>query len=375
MITNFARGLAMRGHRVKILEPKDCILMPGAGKARSLRLAIGMWRRSHEVVKQFRPDIVEFYGAEAWLATDRLSLQPNRRFKLVAHSNGIEPLVAETLRRHGVYNTGSGGAPKWYQGRIRFPIERAFDRADAIVTVSQPEAHYVLKRGFQPADRILAIDNALPEDFLSQPLVTERPKTIGYCGSWLARKGVSLLASDLTSVLREAPEWKLHLVGVGKDFQAGDHFPEDVVPRIQVTAYVTDKAAQRRIYQSWAIALMPSIYESFGLVAAEAISCGCALVASRTGFAATLADGHEALLLPEPASPHLANGIFRLIRDEPLRRRLAQTGWQRVQSLRWEESISTLEAFYLQIIDRAKADPHRLGVEPMKPFRRDVTVW
>jgi glycosyltransferase involved in cell wall biosynthesis len=349
VIMNFARGLESKGHRLKLLGPQDCILLPKLGKARSLRLALGLWRKAVRLVKELQPDIVEFYGGEAWLATDRLSRMANRRFKIVAHSNGIEPFVNETLAQHGIHNTANGARPKWYQGRMRFPVEKAFTRADAIVTVSQPEADYAVRRGFQPRERVLAIDNALLADFLGQPFMAVRPNTIGYCGSWLARKGASLLATDLAEALRAAPGWKLHLVGVGKEFQASNHFPDDVVPRVQVTGFVSDKAELRRIYQSWAIALMPSIYESFGLVAAEAMACGCALVANRTGFAATLADGQEAMLLSEQASPHLANAVLRLIRDEPLRNEIARRGHERVQSLHWKNSITRLERFFLQL--------------------------
>lgn len=351
VIQNFARNLAALGHDVTVAGPENCIVFPKFNKAKSLRLALGMWRTALNHVKTTEPDIVEFYGGEAWLATDRLARIRDRRFKIVAHSNGIEPFVDETLRRHGIHNTADGGPPRWYQGRMRFPVGRAFSKADAVVTVSQPEADYVVDRGLQPPERVLAINNALPEEFIGRDFRPERPKRIGFCGSWLARKGVGLLARDMAVALREAPDWTLHLVGVGSEFQARTHFPADLLPRIEVTAFVGDKAELRRIYDSWAIALMPSIYESFGLVAAEAMACGCALVAGRTGFAATLGHEHDSLLLPEPESPHLTQAVLRLMGDEPLRRRIAAAGWQRVQTLRWTDSIAKLEAFYGAIVD------------------------
>jgi glycosyltransferase involved in cell wall biosynthesis len=359
VIMNFVRGLERRGHQVTVVAPNDCIVMKSATKGRSLRLALGMWRRSSQLAKQLTPDIIEFYGAEAWLATDCLSQQRNRRFKIVAHSNGIEPFVEETLTHHGIHNTGYGEPPKWYQGRLRFPFRKAFSKADAMVTVSEPEAEYARKSRFQPTERVLAVDNALPAEFLGQEFIMERPRTIGFCGSWLARKGTSLLSADLTAALRQSPDWRLHLVGVGSGFEAAAYFPPDVVLRVDVTGFVSDRIEQRRIFHSWAIAVMPSIYESFGLVASEAMSCGCALVANRTGFAASLVDGEEALLLPAPSSPHLCHSVLRLIRDEELRRNVAMAGWKRVQSLRWEHSISQLEAFYLKIIGETGSEPCR----------------
>lgn len=353
VIMNFARGLESLGHQVTLLGSKDCLFGPRTDKARSLRLALGLWRKAGQLVKRIRPDLVEFYGGEAWLATDRLARKPGRRFKIVAHSNGIEPFVHETLARHGVPNTVHGGRLKWYQGRLSFPMERAFARADAVVTVSQPEAEYAIRCEFQPRERVLGIDNALPDHFLGLTFVADRPKTIGFCGSWLARKGIAVLTTDLTTVLREAPDWNLHIVGVGEQFEAAAHFPPDILPRIQITGYLTDKTQLRHIYQSWAIAVMPSVYESFGLVATEAMASGCALVASRTGFAATLRDGDDAMLLMEPRTPHLYVAVKGLIERPALRQRIAHAGWERVQCLNWKSSVRLLENFYLQLLNQA----------------------
>ena len=136
------------------------------------------------------------------------------------------------------------------------------------------------------------------------------------------------------------------MVGVGERFRTAEHFPVEVLPQISVTPFVTDKDELRKIYRNWAIALVPSIYESFGLVAAEAMACGCALAASRTGFAESLADGTEAMLLANSTSPSLRSAVTRLIADKPLRESVARAGWARAQTLRWENSISALEDFY-----------------------------
>jgi glycosyltransferase involved in cell wall biosynthesis len=357
VIVNFARGLQARGHAVKLMGPEETILWPGQRRARSLRLALGLWRRSLRLVREHSPDLVEFYGGEAWLATERLSRRQGRRFKIVAHSNGIEPFVDETLSQQGLHNTANGRAPKWYQGRLRFPSEKAFTHADAVVTVSQPEAEFVVRKGYRPADSVLGIDNALPAEFLDRPFVAERPKVIGYCGSWLARKGAGLIVRDMAATLRTFPDWSLHLVGVGREFDPADHFPAELLPRVAVTGFVGDKIALRRLYGSWAVALMPSIYESFGLVAAEAMACGCALVANRTGFAASLVHESEALLLDSPHTPALQIAVQRLMEDETLRRRIAENGWRRVQRLSWEESIAAIESFYLRLLSEPRPRP------------------
>jgi glycosyltransferase involved in cell wall biosynthesis len=194
----------------------------------------------------------------------------------------------------------------------------------------------------------LHIDNALPEKFLDQRVTTERPKTIGYCGSWLPIKGVKLMAEAMTEVLRVARDWKLHLVGVGHSFHVAAHFPADVQSQIEVTGFVANKDQLRAIYQTWRIALLTSFYESFGLVAAEAMACGCALVATRTGFATSLKHGEEAMVI-SPDVVQLRTAVLTLMADEPLRFRVAKAGWRSVQGLTWAQSIEHLESFYREL--------------------------
>lgn len=349
VITEFARGLNARGHAVRLVGPEACIVWPRLGVGRSWRLALGMRHRVDEMIRSERPDIVEFWGGEACLAVRHLADNTRRGFKIVARSNGLEPFVEEERARYGVPNSADGAAQRWYQGKLRLPYEQGLTRADAIVTVGQPDADYALRRKFQPHSRVLAINNALPENFLGRPFNPERPKRIGYCGSWLRVKGTPLLVADLTAVLRGAPDWSLHLVGVGAEFRAEAHFPADVCPQITVTAHVADRRDLRSHYDTWRLAVMPSFVEPFGLVAAEAMACGCALVASRTGFAASLDHEREALLIA-PVSPQLAHAVRQLIADDPLRRRVAEAGWRRVQSLRWAGNIATLETFYSDLL-------------------------
>ena len=157
---------------------------------------------------------------------------------------------------------------------------------------------------------------------------------------------LALIERDLPPLLRDFPAWRLALVGVGSDFRPAEHFPDDVLPRITVIPHADRETELRRLYQGFAISILPSIYESFGLTGAEAMACGCALVASPVGFAAALRHGEEAFLLGDPGSPDLSASLKTLIEDAELRRRIAHGGYLRVQSLRWDGAIGELEAAY-----------------------------
>lgn len=72
-------------------------------------------------------------------------------------------------------------------------------------------------------------------------------------------------------------------------------------------------------------AVMPSLHEGFGIVAAEAMAMEKALIATNIGpLAELIADGETGILVP-PSSPNaLADGIFRVRANEELRRRLGR---------------------------------------------------
>jgi len=98
------------------------------------------------------------------------------------------------------------------------------------------------------------------------------------------------------------------------------------------------------IYNRSSIYLSPSRLEGFGLTAAEAMACGCAVAAADSGGIRDFAE-HEvtALLSPPKDSKALASNILRLQKDDDLRVRLAKAGNERIKEFTWERSTHLLE--------------------------------
>lgn len=355
VITNFCRRLRERGHQVDAFGPETHEPLPFLkGRAKSHRLTLGMLSITLRQLRRCKYDLVEFYGGEAWLAVQQLSQRPHRAFVMVSHSNGIELHGAEKLIA-ALGSVSLDASPKrWYQFGWA-ATEKAFTNVDGLVTVSQYDAEYAVQHGYQQAERIVPIENALPEEFHHLPVSFVRKPVLGYCGSWLARKGTAAIRADISRLLTEYPQWSFRMIGVGQNFRKEEHFTPGVCERIDVIPFVQDKHELQKQYQNLSILIMPSIYESFGLVAAEAMACGCALVASRTGFAYSLKDREEAVLMQEPCSPHLYNSLKMLIEDNGLRKRVAQGGYTRVQSLKWKNAVDELETAYMMWFSEFKS--------------------
>ena len=79
------------------------------------------------------------------------------------------------------------------------------------------------------------------------------------------------------------------------------------------------------------VVVISSVWEPFGMVAAEAMSVGRAVVASRVGgLPEVVADGESGLLAPPGEPAALAQTVDRLLADPALRARLAAAGQRRV---------------------------------------------
>jgi D-inositol-3-phosphate glycosyltransferase len=78
-------------------------------------------------------------------------------------------------------------------------------------------------------------------------------------------------------------------------------------------------------YAAADVTVIPSLYESFGLVAVESMACGTPVVAARVGgLTTTVQDGQTGYLIPWRDPVLYAERIAALLTDEALRRRLGE---------------------------------------------------
>ena len=80
-------------------------------------------------------------------------------------------------------------------------------------------------------------------------------------------------------------------------------------------------------YSAAEILIMPSHYESFGMVALEAMACGTPVVASQVGGLAFLVqDGITGYVVPGGDAEALAKTLEKLMRDPALREQIGKAG-------------------------------------------------
>ena len=117
--------------------------------------------------------------------------------------------------------------------------------------------------------------------------------------------------------------------------------------RLTLTGRVSqDELVQ--LYNRAQIFVSPSLYEGFGLPAAEAMACGTPLVATTAGaFPEVIEDGVSGMLVQPGQAQPLADAIDRLFDDEQLRRQFSIEGRRRVvDHFSWRETaVKTLQLY------------------------------
>lgn len=139
---------------------------------------------------------------------------------------------------------------------------------------------------------------------------------------------------------------KAHLVigGIGEDrTHLFESFPEDIRNRIHVIGFINGDDAMRAAYSAMdCFVLVTGIGETFGLVAAEAMSCATPVVTMANptkGSGQCEVVGHEIGGLIAAGPGHVSEAMRRIRVDHELRARCAELGRERVRTMYHPDTI------------------------------------
>jgi len=104
-------------------------------------------------------------------------------------------------------------------------------------------------------------------------------------------------------------------------------------------------------YSAAQVCVVPSYYESFGMVALEAMACGTPVIASKVGgLTFTVKDGGTGYLVPDGDPAALSEKLKLLLTDEKLRRRMGEEGIKTARRYRWPLVVNKITSLYEKLL-------------------------
>src|SRR5437867_7243951 len=236
----------------------------------------------------------------------------------------------------------------------------ASKRADRVLTVSESSKRDILRFVDIPADKIAVIYNAYDERFGMEPReedvlrVAERyqlhDEFVLYAGNVKPHKNLARLIQAF-DLVRQRGLGHLKLVLIGDEISKYAALRR-AVHRHQLHKYVRflgylPEATLAVMYRLAGVFVFPSLYEGFGLPPLEAMASGTPVVISNVSSLPEVAG--DAAVLVDPYDPMaIADGIYRVLTDETLRRHLRKKGLARAGQFSWEGSVRRVHKIYRQ---------------------------
>jgi glycosyltransferase involved in cell wall biosynthesis len=227
-------------------------------------------------------------------------------------------------------------------------LEREYEepllRADRLISVSEHGRSILQNRGV-PAARIRVVPpgfDRLPKSGGNEPPVRDGTVRALCVAQWIPRKGILELVRAWT--LHERPGAVLELVG---ETDADPDYTASVRAAVAETsdASITvsgpvDDATLGAAYATADLFVLPSRYEGYGVVYAEALVHGLPVVACNVGPVPELVGEEAALLVPPGDVEALSGALDLLLEDAVLRDRMAAAARRRAEELpRWKDTI------------------------------------
>ncbi len=240
---------------------------------------------------------------------------------------------------------------RWYSF---LPMQKKVSRRlSHIITVSDSSRRDISRQFAIPLQRFRIVPNGINTDFFyplpgvkraaNQLLVTNSADT--------PLKGLRYLLEAAAAIGKER---EIKVVVIGEPKPNGEIArlvrALDLGHVVKFTGRIGN-GEFAHLYAEATLAVVPSLYEGFGMPAGEAMACGVPVISS-SGGALPEVVGDAGVLVPPADAEALRRAIVGLLDDPQRQRRLAEAGLARVkQSLTWRHAAEKTTQVYREAID------------------------
>ncbi len=181
----------------------------------------------------------------------------------------------------------------------------------------------------------------------------DNEKIIFFVGRMVREKGASVLIDAFTRVLSQYNDTKLIIAGGGhRDHLVSQAEGHGIADRIYFTGYIDDETLIR-LYLTADLAVFPSLYEPFGIVALEAMAARVPVVVSDIGGLREVVSHGVCGISTWANNPDsLAWGILQILNNPEAAKRMANTGYRKATTeYSWDRIAKTTDDCYRGVLE------------------------
>jgi glycosyltransferase involved in cell wall biosynthesis len=353
----------LRDEFVRLGHDCDVVWSTDIGRrpvSRHIRQLVAPWLAANAIAARTgrkKYDVIDAASAEGLFVGLLNTIGRHDGCAFVCRSNGLEHLnYARMLDDHT-----HGLMSKPWTRRLWYPLTRlsqvaaAARLADRLIVLNEADRTFALDRGWQPPDRIALVPHGISETFLAHPVAPDTPRGAGilFCGTWHHVKGIAYLTAAVNRLHARGQRVPLTVLGPGV---AARTVREGFDAAVRPFVTVIDRADEERVmaeYRRHDMLLWTSSYEGFGLVLIEAMSQRLPVIATASGYAATiLRHGENGMLVPFRDAEAIVAAVTSLLADPDRRRRLGDAGRDAVAGMSWRATAMRV----LDVYNAARTD-------------------
>ena len=236
--------------------------------------------------------------------------------------------------------------------------KKVVQQLDNLVTVSRASRQDIAT-DFAIAETKLNIVHNGIDTKLFRPIPAIEPEEFNVMATASADaplKGLDYLIRAISILADEIPELKLTVLGKLKEDGKTAKLVSQLGLENRIHFYSGLSSQEvAELYAKATCAVVPSIYEGFGLPAGEAMACGVPVI-STDGGALPEVVGDAGITVPTRDHLALADAIRTLLADSTLRHTLAARGRARILELfSWEVAAGDMVRLYGEVVSRKVA--------------------
>ncbi len=245
-------------------------------------------------------------------------------------------------------------------------VESTINYADALIAVSHKLEAEILQNYPVKKEKLHYIPNGVDLNVFKAENATTNEKKVLYVGRFSLEKGIDLVPKIAELVLAKNKEAKFIIIASGEISPSVEKFKAkfEELEQVYKNRFVLKREPVERedlaeLYNECSILMIPSRYESFGLVALEAMACGDAVIASNKGGLPEVVED-AGIVLPLN-SKMFAREILNLLDDFRLRERYGRRGIRRARRFSWQFVAKKILDLYKEVIGKAKKEKLKSG--------------